>query len=287
MIHFSQHLKTSYPELFLAIAQALNKHGEQYTLIPHTADYWCRDYMPIPLPNGKYFLYQYFPDYLNNNKDRKYITKAQRACEHLGIYSVTSYDTSNNPQDRIEVHTNCTQSNIILDGGNVVRCGDKVVMVDKIFKENQHYKPSELISQLETFFNAQIVLLPWDKYEKYGHSDGIVRHIEGNKVLLTNYKDYDPKMHETYKNILEEHFEVHELSYSQPNPKDDSWAYINFLQTDKLIILPKLGTHKDQEALIQFETHFPSYKGHIEFVDISPFLQKGGGLNCISWNATL
>ncbi len=267
MIHFSQYLKIDYPELFSAIAQALEKHGEQYTLIPHTADYWCRDYMPAPTPDGKYLLFRFNPDYLQSKTNRKYISDSKLISNHLKL--------------------DYTETDIILDGGNIVRCGNKIVMVDKIFKENPHYKSNELISRLETLLNAQIILLPWDKNEKYGHSDGIVRHIEGNKVLLTNYRDYDPRMHGKFKNLLSQHFEVLELSYTYPNPKDNSWAYINFLQTDKIIILPRLGTNKDQEALAQFETHFHNYKGRIELVDISPILAKGGGLNCISWNSTV
>ena len=29
-------------------------------------------------------------------------------------------------------------------------------------------------------------MLPWDKYEKYGHADGIVKPIDSTNVLLTN-----------------------------------------------------------------------------------------------------
>lgn len=266
VIYLSKWLKKDFATLYDQISEALSKHGEECDLLSHTQDYWCRDYMPIPLPNGGYLRYRYYPDYLNNSKDRKHITDPSRAIDALGL--------------------KCIETDIILDGGNVIRCGDKVVMIDKIFSENPHYKRDALIEELKRLFDAKLVLLlPWDKKaEKYGHADGVVRYIGGGQVLLTNYRDYDPQMHERFAEILSKHFEVKELSYTQPNPNDSSWAYINYIQTERVIIIPKLGSHKDAEALAQFNKHFPHYKGRIEQVDASKIVKEGGALNCISWS---
>lgn len=229
MIYFSEWLKKDFPTLYTEIVTALDKHDAQHGLLPR------RDYMPIPLNSGRYLRYKYFPDYLNNSKKRKYITNPTQVSDSLGL--------------------SCVDSDIILDGGNVIRCGDKVVMIDKIFKENPHYKKSELIAKLEELLEAKIVLLPWDRVEKYGHSDGVVRYLGDGKVLLTNYKDYNARVYERFCNILNEYFKVEELSYTYPDSKDNSWTYINFLQTEEVIILPKFGTYKDAEALAQIEQH--------------------------------
>ena len=264
MTYFSEWLKEDFPNLYAQVSCILNKYGEQYGLLPHTKDYWCRDYMPIPLHDGTYLQYRYYPNYLNNNKDRSYITDTSKVCDSLGL--------------------KCIHTDIILDGGNIIRCGDRVLMIDKIFNENPNYNQTKLVAELEQLLNAEIVLLPWDKKEKYGHIDGVVRFLENGKVLLTNYHDYDSNMHERFRSILKNHFQVEELNYTHPNRKDNSWSYINFLQTEKVIIVPQLGTHKDVEALDQLKYYFQSYEGRIEQVDARELVKKGGALNCISWN---
>ncbi len=267
MTYFSQLLKDDYPDLYAQITYALDKHNEPHSLLPETKDYWCRDYMPIPLSGGKYLQYRYFPNYLNNSKNRKFITDTSKVSSVLNLQ--------------------CIISDIILDGGNVVRCGNKVVMVDKIFSENPHYTPSELVSALENLLQAEIVLLPWDRAEKYGHSDGVVRYLGNGSVVITNYKDYDPLMHERFCNVLSRHFQVKELGYTQANHKDSSWAYINFLQTERVIILPQLGIAKDAEAFAQISSYFPQYKGRIEVANAGVIIKEGGALNCISWNSKI
>ncbi len=263
MVYFSKWLKDDFPELYSQLRCVLAKHGEECDLLPNTKDYWCRDYMPIALGRGRFLQYDYMPDYLNNKRDRRYITDPCKVCESLGL--------------------ECVKADIVLDGGNVVRCGDKVVMIDKIFSENPQYDRVELLSELERLLEAQIVLLPWDRKEKYGHADGVVRYIGDGKVLLTNYRDYDANVHSCFKDILSKNFEVRELCYSQSNSNDSSWAYINFLQTEWVIIVPMLGSHKDQEALEQIRRYFPQYKGRIEQVDAREIVRRGGALNCVSW----
>ncbi len=265
MIYFSKWLKDDFPDLYSQLREIFAKHGEECDLLPNTKDYWCRDYMPIALGGGRFLQYAYMPDYLDNKKDRRYITDTGKVCKSLGF--------------------ECIKTDIVLDGGNVVRCGDKVVMIDKIFSENPQYDRAELLSELEGLLEAQIVLLPWDRAEKYGHADGVVRYIGDGKVLLTNYGDYDSCMHNCFREILSRYFEVKELCYSQPNGGDSSWAYINFLQTERVIIVPKLDSHKDQEALEQIKHCFPMYKGSIEQIDAREIVGRGGALNCISWGS--
>lgn len=61
--------------------------------------------MPLHLGNGRYATFNFEPDYLDTGKG-KYITKQDMVIRDLGITVVSHL-------------------NITLDGGNVVRCGDK------------------------------------------------------------------------------------------------------------------------------------------------------------------
>lgn len=102
----------------------------------------------------------------------------------------------------------CVSTDIVLDGGNVVKCGDKVIMTDKIIDENPMRFYRDILRELENHFRAQIVLIPRDRY---GHADGMVRWIDGNRVLMNNYADFDPKLGKEVKAALFEHFTVEEL----------------------------------------------------------------------------
>lgn len=165
----------------------------------------------------------------------------------------------------------------------MVKCGDKVIMTDKIIKENTMKFNRNMIVELENHFQAQIVLIPWDRYEKYGHADGMVRWIDGNRVLLNNYADFDPGLRKELKKTLSEHFTVEELAYGSNKHAKLSWAYINFLQTKKCIFVPGLGIEEDGMAREQIQKFYPDYKV-FTIDDCLSLVQDGGALNCVSWN---
>ena len=83
---------------------------------------------------------------------------------------------------------------IKIDGGNVVHSGCKVIMTAKVFEENPQWTPRDLIEYLTRAFGADIIIIPWDTNEIYGHTDGIVRFIDDDSVLMTNYAQFDPVM---------------------------------------------------------------------------------------------
>lgn len=263
-IYFSDWLRQDRKLEMDAIIEILQKHNVDFGFLDDTEDWWCRDYMPIQVAKDKFVQYCYFPDYLNNDKDRGYITNPDKTLARIGI--------------------NTIKTDLVIDGGNVVKCDDKVVMTEKVFNENPSKSHEEIETELKRLFDCEIVFLPWDKYEKHGHSDGIVRWIGDGKVLLTAYEE-DPLMQARFETILSLHFEVKKLKFTRPrHSKKNTWSYINFLQTNKIIIIPALGTPEDAEALEQFKGFFPDYKGRIEQVKMKRVISKGGALNCVSWN---
>ena len=64
-----------------------------------------------------------------------------------------------------------------------------------------------------------------------------------------------------------------------------NWAYINFLQTEDLILVPKLGIKEDDIAFSQICKFYKSYadRGRVFQVDSRQVVEKEGALNCISW----
>ena len=258
-VYFSQHL-TAY-SCWANIKQALEENGITYDLLPNTKDVWARDYMPA-YSNGHYVSYVYYPDYLQNEKDKKYITD--------NIAEV--FDLSND---------HVVSTKLVIDGGNVIMCGDKVIMTDKIFHENSSLSKEEVIAEIERAFSAKLVVIPWDKEEEFGHADGMVRYVSDNHVLINQYKDIDPEFRQKLIDALSPYFsEISELEYRKAS-SSQSWAHINYLQVDNYIFVPQLGIMTDKLALEQISKVFPTSK--VVPVEVKGIVKNGGALNCVSW----
>ena len=254
------HYKPAYTNLL----KAFTMENINNALLPQTESVkhiWARDYMPIQLEQNKFLQYQYQPDYLKGYED--YIPNYNFICQELNLH--------------------CIKTNIVLDGGNVIKCGNKVIMTDKIFHENSHKEKTVLIKELEELFQAELVLIPWDRYEMYGHADGMVRYIRENIVLLNNYVDFDKYLRQRLLKILSAHFIIEELEYGLTSDSKMSWAYLNFLQTEKCIFVPGLSCKEDQKAVEQIQQLYPQHKV-ILIEGCKDIVKDGGALNCISWN---
>ena len=221
--------------------------------------------MPIQCSPDRFVAYRYEPDYLRGKS--QYITNWKHVIAPNRIPYVNS--------------------SLILDGGNVIMCGNKVILTEKVFQENPSFLPMQLIHHVDEAFQAETVIIPWDRHEPYGHADGMVRYIGNGKVLLTNYCDFDRDLRKKILNALQPHFEVAELHYETSKPHKWNWAYINFLLVGGKLFIPRLNAPEDEQACAQISSAFGIPREHIELVDISGILRHGGGLNCISWNATL
>ena len=267
-VYFSSWLPTTCPKLWLSMRDVLQKEGITYALLRDTADIWCRDYMPIQTSTEEMVVYQYRPDYLSTPQMRNYITETERVVEQI--------------KDEY-ADLNFKYLDLVIDGGNVVKCGDMIVMTEKVFKENPDWPEFMVIDKLEEAFGCEVLFLPWDRTEEYGHSDGIVHYVGNSRVLLTNYNDFSPAYYRSFRKRLERKFEVIPLAYPVKNKSEHSWAYINYLHVGNLIMVPHLGIPEDQLAIEQIQRAVPQ---SIRVVSIPAMeaVSKGGALNCVSWN---
>lgn len=261
-VYFSEWLKKDYSDIYKGLVRILNKHNVAYDIIPNTKDVWCRDYMPLQLDKERYLCYEYKPDYLMNSaRNRKYITDSLNVCRGMQL--------------------NIKKTPLIMDGGNVVKVGNKAIMTEKVFVENPSMDEDMLKKQLEKQMECEVVFIPWDRNEKYGHSDGIIKPISDNTILMTNYHDFDREYTNEVVKRLSSKFEIETLSYKVRKTAPESWAYINFLTVGKLIVLPALGKEEDEQALSQIKRYYPECL--VEQLNISDLVKDGGGLNCVSW----
>jgi agmatine/peptidylarginine deiminase len=240
----------------------LHNHKISWNFLPLTASpfhIWTRDYMPVQVSKDKLVRFNYSPDYLKDNPEYKPDTYAILSALGLQVMD----------------------SDIIIDGGNVISCGNKVIMTDKIFRENPHYNHNTLIDTLGQLLEAEIVLIPEDYYDEYGHADGMVRYVGEGHVILNNYCDFDKAMRKKLLDALRPHFDITELHYGAYN--DKSWAYINFLHVGHQIFIPMMDDKFGEMAFRQIDDAFPQCKCH-PIYHCESIVREGGALNCSTWN---
>jgi agmatine/peptidylarginine deiminase len=274
-VYFSELLHTNpkYTAFCKNLTSILDKHNIGYGFLPDTNDIWCRDYMPVQVAENKFIEYRYDPDYLQELKYRRTKTYPDLVCDKLGIKTV--------------------KTDIILDGGNVIKWENKVILTDKIIPENaSKYLKAQLIEKLKALFEVDtIILIPRfiknGKTDLFGHADGMIRFIDADRVLVDGYyKTMKPGYGDKFYKVLKANKLIPvEFEFMVNNRKQNNWAYLNFLQMKDLIVFPQFGIDSDQAALEKIKTAFPEYasKGQIETIDASAIIRDGGVLNCITW----
>ena len=253
-----------YPKVAENLLRLLYDEEIEMEYLPYSKDkkhVWARDYMPIQLDEKRFVKYCYNPDYLDEYPD--YIPPYEKMCRKLKL---AGKDTR-----------------LVIDGGNVVKLRNRVIMTDKVFVENRPYTDQFIKRKLEENFECEVVFIPWDKAEMFGHADGMVRAIGENYVLMNNYADFDMQFRENLKALLtSKGFIVEELFYNRPRPSKYSWCYINFLQVGDRIFVPGVGLEEDYMALEQIQQYYPHSKV-ILVPGCQDLVRDGGALNCISW----
>ncbi|AZQ65620.1 hypothetical protein EI427_25635 (plasmid) [Flammeovirga pectinis] len=256
--------KDEFQPIFSELKAILERHKVPLTLLPKTKDIWARDYMPVQVSNSKFVEFRYDPDYLQGARKgyRNLKSYPDIICDEIGLFTV--------------------KADIILDGGNMVKSKRTLIMTDKIFHENRNdYTKKELMNQLHSLFEIEtIITIPQDPLDKYGHTDGMLRFINEDTVLVNSFYENDKSIVSALnKTNLSAEFLKYEVNVLDKR----SWAYMNFLQTKDLILLPKFNIDEDALALEQIRSLYPHYKSKIEQIDMTNIVKHGGVLNCITW----
>lgn len=266
-VYFSELLKidSRFTETCNQITRILDSFKVRYDFLEKTKDIWARDYMPMQVSEDKFVEYRYDPDYLQGtekgNRDLK--TYPDIVCDSINLKTI--------------------KTDIILDGGNVVKSRNCVILTDKIVKENRLLcGKTELIKRLEKVFEVDhVVLVPWYPKEIFGHSDGMLRFID-EKTVLINEVEKSPSLE---KQLKEHGLSWEYLRFDVEKKNKYYWAYINFLQTKDHILLPKFNADEDEQAFEQIKKYYPDYaeRNRIAQVGLTEIVKFGGALNCISW----
>lgn len=255
------------PDFFSRFISVLDECKIQHSIIPHTKDIWAVDYMPIQIDINNFIRFIYNPQYLQTIKYRKTISDVDTICDKIGI------DT--------------TKSTIVLDGGNVTRTTDKVIMTDRIFQDNPTFQPKQLIRQLEALFQVdKLYFVPEQPKDFTGHSDGMIRFIDNHTVLVNNYGKEKEEFRRAFQiailNIGLDYIELPYNPYQNTSYNQANGDYINYLQMEQAIVVPVFGIKEDEEAIRKFEEVF--VRQTIATIESNEIANQGGILNCITWN---
>ncbi len=266
LLYLSDVLKAR-EEFFNNLTSLLIKNGVKYRLLPETNDIWAVDYMPIQTGLTKFICFKYEPDYLQNDEYIITQTNTKSVCKAINL--------------------NTTDSEIKLDGGNVIKGKNWVILTDKIFDENAGFKKNELINELEVLFKTKVIIIPKEPNDFTGHADGVVRYYDNETVLINSYKPTDKRefQNRLTKELKNQGLRTIEIPYKPYDNKNYDMAdglYINYLQMDNFILLPTFEKKEDERAYRQFEQLFPGQT--IETIDSRDVSVDGGVLNCITWN---
>lgn len=252
------------------IEDLFKRHAVEYDYLSDTNDIWCRDYMPIQVTDEKYVQFTYQPAYL-------------KGFEHL----ITKPNA-----ERFQIKGTCVHSNIILDGGNIVSCGSRTIISNRIFDENPQYRSKlKLVSELEDLLESEVIIFPQIKSDFTGHADGYVRWINEGTILINQldkeYKYWAAAAKKVMASHALEYVEVPFFEYkSNKAPLNSIGCYLNYLELFGIVVLPifNLNDKLDSEVLHLISTVFPLKK--VLPVNINEIANHGGLLNCITWTVS-
>lgn len=266
-LYLADSLPKKHPDFYNRFKSLLSDSGIEYSLLPNTKDIWAVDYMPIQIREETYVQFVYNPGYLQSKSGQKTISNVDAICEAIGL--------------------SVRKSNILLDGGNVVKANNKVIITNRIFKENRSIPEKLLLKQLHEVFEVdKIVVIPAHPSDFTGHADGMVRFLDDNSVLINKYSREKYDFQNNFRVALyNAGLEWQEIPYNPDSNAHEDHAngiYINYLQMDKVIILPTFNIKEDDLTVKLFESLFKNMS--IKTIECNEIALKGGILNCITWN---
>lgn len=266
-VMLSSLLRKRFPSLAADLAGVLNKNNVPVHWIEHTKDLWCRDFMPVWTTAKSCVQFRFDPGYYKPKKYQSWCTNPSLVTSLLDL--------------------DARQSNIVLDGGNIVSAQSITAMTERVFKDNPAWQPASLMKALIALLDVEtLVVLPTIPGDITGHADGMLRFVNERTVVLNDFSKLAPKKVNQLINsrLLDAGLTIVTVPnnlHENRSTDDITGDYINFLEIGNLIVLPAYGCELDQHARALFVSLFPGHS--IEQVNVSCLTPLGGGLNCLSW----
>ena len=228
-------------------------------------DIWIRDWGFV---GDCYF--QFPPSYASNLYSQRAVQKARQQLEVISGKSHRLVP-------------------MVLDGGNLVHDGKVAILTEKVMTDNPHMTKRQIEECIISLGFERVIFIPMEPEDIIGHSDGIVRFLSQEALLVNEYTGRDFNDYQRQLNTALERAKLHAELLPFPwfttgeMNKDGLWSaegcYINFLQTAKGIVCPVFDDKLDECALEVLRDHT---KLPVVPVNATELARQGGVLNCAS-----
>jgi agmatine/peptidylarginine deiminase len=280
-VYIAAVLRDRHPDVHLALSKALAEAGIPLVEVQGTGNIWIRDWMPIRCGDH----YVKFRNHTNDTKRWPQLEVPEEAWMRPVLLG-----------DVPIIH-----SDLILDGGNVVRSpdGKRVIMTKQVLRDN----PGLILKKLGDLLEAEIVLIDPEPGDTLGHSDGICHWIDNDTVFVNDYRSMRDSAYRDYAgdlrvdldldwitavpmpNAYDECRDLSEERFRTEFPDADDFNpgygyYINFLKVENLILYPTFGIDRDERCLDALLDAWPAAK--CVGIDCSRLSMEGGLLHCIT-----
>ena len=262
-----------YKSFYESAEQELKKYCTVETLDVH--DIWLRDFFPLQNPhNKKLFTYNYDPlykiekYYSDYAECRKFVRNKFKQATELGIW---------------------------MDGGNFIHNGRF-----GIFLDTNATNIGVKSKVLEEALKIKIIALPYrlnvPEDDPTGHVDGVMQFLGENILFIT--EPYDPEdqgekeERTNWKKIITKatdgKLKIVDLpnAWAECKPADDGnkyesvkGIYVNFLETENFVFVPKYDVAKDDPAHKAIQDHTDK---KVFQIDCSELSKHGGSLHCVT-----
>ena len=119
-LYLAETLQNKYSNFYQRFENVLKDCNILFDFLPQTKDVWVVDYMPVQIEIQKFVRFVYNPSYLQTKKYLKTISDVDTICSKIGVDII--------------------KTKIIVDGGNITRTTNKVIMTDRVFKDNPTFE---------------------------------------------------------------------------------------------------------------------------------------------------
>ena len=172
-------------------------------------------------------------------------------------------------------------NDILLDGGNIQMIGGKAFVTDIVFEKNDGpFTRKGLHHHLEAALECEVVVIPNDDDDFYGHADGILAAGPGNTVFINSKATHKKAI---TKKLNKMGHEVVALPCPREKmPYYDSLSafgyYINLLVVDDTIYFPTFDVKEDDEV----ESILSAVAMKVRPVPCRKLSMRGGCVHCVT-----
>src|SRR5688572_19373957 len=157
---------------------------------------------------------------------------------------------------------------------------------DKIFRDNPSYEKTRLIDTIAELLELhEITIVPTVPYDITGHSDGMVRFVDDDTLLLNDVSLISSiSFQKTLLKALKKYNLILLPNDLDKNKKTDQAIgdYINMFGAGNNLFVPAYNNKTDKSAHRIISTAFPKY--NMIPIECTELAAKAGILHCATWN---